>query len=178
MTLHDSLHSIGINLPPDSLDQIVRDGVRDALAHPDILARIASAELDRRRSRSFKKRLGKSHLGHAALIADFDLNHPTRLDRALLDEAFSLRFIADGGAVLLVGAPGLGKTHIAKALVHAAIAAGHRALFVDSMRALDDLVTARQSGRLRTRLRHYLRPHLLCLDAVAYQRIDIELVNS
>jgi DNA replication protein DnaC len=45
------------------------------------------------------------------------------------------------------------------------------------MAALDDLVSARAAGRLRARLRSYLQPHLLCLDGVAYQRIDIERLD-
>ena len=45
------------------------------------------------------------------------------------------------------------------------------------MTALDDLADARATGRLRARLRHYLRPHLLCLDGLAYQRIDIERLD-
>jgi DNA replication protein DnaC len=177
MTLEQTLESIGIRLPPDSVDAIIRDGVRDALAHQDILARIAQAEMDRRRVRSFTRRLSRSHLGHASALADFDFQHPTRIDRALVEQAFTLRFLHEGGAVLLVAPTGLGKTHLARALVQTALAAGHRALIVDAMDALDDLVAARAAGRLRGRLRHYVRPPLLCLDGLAYQRIDIERID-
>lgn len=177
MTLEQTLESLGIGLPPDSIDAIIRQGVKDALAHKDILAHIAQAEVDRRRVRSFRRRLAQSHLGHAPALADFDFQHPTRIDRALVEQAFTLRFLDEGGAVLLVAPTGLGKTHLARALVQTALAAGHHALLVDAMDALDDLVAARAAGRLRTRLRHYLRPPLLCLDGLAYQRIDIERID-
>jgi DNA replication protein DnaC len=177
MTLEQTLESIGIRLPPESIDAIIRDGVQAALAHHDILAQIAQAEIDRRRVRSFNRRLSRSHLGHTAALADFDFQHPTRIDRGLVEQAFTLRFIAEGGAVLLVAPAGLGKTHLARALVQTALAAGHHALIVDAMDALDDLVAARAAGRLRARLRHYLRPPLLCLDGLAYQRIDIERID-
>ena len=177
MTLQHTLSSIGIGLPAESIDEIIRVGVKDAIAHDAVLARIAQAEIDRRRQHSFRRRHQRSHLGHAAALADFDFQHPSRIDRALVDQVFSLGFIREGGAALFVGNTGLGKTHLARALVESALAAGHRALFVDAVAALDDLVAARAHGRLRQRLRHYLQPHLLCLDGVAYQRIDIDRLD-
>lgn len=177
MTLALSLSSLGIGLPTQSIDEIIRTGIREALDHEALLERIAQAEIERRRARSFRRRHQGSHLGHAAALTDFDFQHPTRIDRVLVDQVFSLGFIAEGGAVLFFGPSGLGKTHLAKALVECALAAGHRALFVDAMAALDDLAAARVAGRLRPRLRHYLRPHLLCLDGLAYQRIDIERLD-
>ena len=177
MTLAQNLSSLGIRLPAESIAQIIRDAVHSALAHEALLDRIAQAEIERRRAHSFRRRHQQSHLGHTAALTDFDFQHPTRIDRALVDQVFSLGFIQEGGAVLLFAPSGLGKTHLAKALVEAALAAGHRALFVDSVTALDDLAEARATGRLRARLRHYLRPHLLCLDGLAYQRIDIERLD-
>jgi DNA replication protein DnaC len=177
MTLQDTLQSIGIRLPTESIEAMIREAVRDALGPHDLLGRVAQAEIDRRRVGSFRRRLQRSHLGHAAAVADFDFQHPSRIDRALVEQAFSLRFLDEGGVVLFVGSVGLGKTHLARALVHASLAAGRRALFVDAQTALDDLVAARAAGRLRARLRHYLHPHLLCLDGVAYQRIDIERLD-
>ena len=177
MTLAQSLSSLGIRLPAESIDEIIRQGVQSAIAHEALLERIAQAEIERRRARSFRRRHQRSHLGHTATLTDFDFQHPTRIDRVLVDQVFSLGFIQEGGAVLLIAPSGLGKTHLAKALVEAALAAGHHALFVDAMTALDDLAAARAAGRLRTRLRHYLRPHLLCLDGLAYQRIDIERLD-
>jgi DNA replication protein DnaC len=177
MSLEHSLHSIGIRLPAESVQEIIHQGVREALAHQDILARIAQAEIDRRGARSFTRRLQRSHVGPSTAVADFDFSHPSRIDRALVEQAFTLRFIADGGAVLFVAPPGLGKTHLAKALVQSALAAGHRALFVDTHTALDALVAARVAGRLQTQMRNLLRPALLCLDHVAYQRIDIDRLD-
>lgn len=177
MTLAQSLSSLGIRLPAESIDEIIRQGVQEALAHEPLLDRIAQAEIQRRCAHSFRRRHQRSHIGHVAALTDFDFQHPTRIDRALVDQAFSLGFIEDGGTVLFIAPSGLGKTHLAKALVEASLAAGHRALFVDAMTALDDLAAARAAGRLRARLRHYLRPTLLCLDGVAYQRIDIDRLD-
>lgn len=173
MTLQSSLHAIGLRHAAVSIEAIIAEGVREALSHHDLLAIVAKTEADQRAARSYTRRLGKSHLGRAAPVADFDFAHPTRIDRAQIDQAFTLHFIAEGGSVLFIAPSGLGKTHLAKALIHAALAAGHRALFIDAIDALDDLATAKDQGRLKSRLRYYLRPHLLCLDAIAYQQIDI-----
>lgn len=177
MSLPESLTALGVGLPHESIEQIIRDAVARALGPVETLSLVADAELERRRVRSFHRRLQRSHLGPAAPLADFDFQHPSRIDRLLVDQAFSLRFLDDGASVLFIGPVGLGKTHLARALVHAAIAAGHRALFVDAISALDDLRAAKASGRFGARLRHYLRPRLLCLDAIAYQHIDLEQLD-
>jgi DNA replication protein DnaC len=177
MSLEHSLTAVGIRLPRESIDGIIREGVRATLAHEEVLSRIVDAERERRRLRSFQRRLSRSRLGTAAALADFDFAHPSRIDRGLVDQAFSLRFVDEGGAVLLVAPTGLGKTHIARALVQGALVDGRRALFVDAMDALDQLVAARAAGRLATALRPLLRTQLLCLDGIAYQRMDIERLD-
>jgi DNA replication protein DnaC len=177
MSLEHSLSSVGFGLPRESIDDIIHEGVRTALAHEEILARIVEAERERRRLRSFQRRLSRSRLGTATPLADFDFQHPSRIDRGLIEQAFSLRFVNEGGAVLLVAPTGLGKTHIARALVQAALVGGRRALFVDAMDALDQLVAARAAGRLASALRPLLRTELLCLDGIAYQRTDLERLD-
>lgn len=177
MSLQQRLSAVGIHLPRESIDDIIREGVRATLAHEDVLARIVDAERERRRVRSFQRRLSRSRLGATAALADFDFEHPSRIDRELIEQAFSLRFVEEGGAVLLVAPTGLGKTHIARALVQQALVDGRRALFVDVMDALDQLVAARAAGRLGAALRPLLRTELLCLDGIAYQRMDIERLD-
>jgi DNA replication protein DnaC len=177
MSLEDDFRSLGLHGASQGLDEVIASAVREALSPREVLARLAGRERDHRRTRSFGRRLRRSHLGRFAPVADFDWAHPRRIDRAVVEEAFTLRFVEQGGAVILLGPSGTGKTHLAKALVHHAIADGASARFVHARTLCDDLANQETSATLERRLRYYCRPALLCLDEVAYQHIDIRRLD-
>jgi len=177
MTLEQDYRDLGFH----GLSAIIRDFVaaatREGLTPQQILERVAFTERDHRRTRSFAKRLRRSRLGAFAELADFDWDHPTRIDRGLVEQAFGLRFVDEGGAVLFVGDPGLGKTHLAKALVHRALADGRNARFVLARVLCDDLAAQETTAALERRLHHYAHPHLHCIDELACPHIDIRRLD-
>ena len=177
MSLPDTLQSLGWNKTAQGLDEFIAQAVRDALTPRAVVEHVATLELDDRRTRSFDYRLRKSRLGRIAAIADFDWKHPRSIDRARIDEAFTLRFIHEGGAVIFLGNTGTGKTHLAKALVERAVTQGHNALFADAHALCLDLARAESTSALQSRLRYYTRPSLLCIDEIARQQIDIRRLD-
>ena len=177
MSLEDDFRTLGLHGASQSLEEVIAIAVREALSPRQILEHVAKREGDHRRTRSFGRRLRRSHLGRFAPVADFDWAHPRRIDRALVEEAFNLRFVDEGGAVLFFGGAGTGKTHLAKALVHHAVAAGKSARFVHTRALCDELANQDTTSSLERRLRYYARPALLCIDEVAYQHIDIRRLD-
>ncbi len=105
-------------------------------------------------------------------MADFEWSWPKDIDRALVERLLRLDFLADAENLVLVGAQGLGKTMIAKNLVHQAILQGHSALFTTAADLLLDLNGQETARGLDRRLRHYTRPHLLCIDEIGYLAYD------
>jgi DNA replication protein DnaC len=85
------------------------------------LTRVIEIEEAERGHRSLKRRLGNARLGAFKPLADFDWAWPTKCDRSLVEELYSLAFLQDATNVFLIGPNGLGKTMLMKNLVHRAI---------------------------------------------------------
>ena len=94
------------------------------------------------------------------------------LDRPALERVLALDFLDRAENVLLVGAQGLGKTMLAKNIVHQVVLAGHSARFITASDLLLDLNGQETARALERRLRHYARPALLAIDEIGYLAYD------
>ena len=147
--------------------QLRRLGFYGLLAHAETLAQRAVARPDHRHRRaerahrSLKRRLDNSRLGAFKPIADFDWAWPTKCDRSLIEELFSLAFIEEAANVVFIGPNGLGKTMLLKNLAHQALLHGHTARFTLASDMLHDLAAQDSTIALARRLRRYTRPTLL-----------------
>jgi len=136
------------------------------------LARVLEIEDSERQHRSLKRRLDNARLGAFKALADFDYTWPTQLDRTLLDELFSFAFLEQAANIVIIGPNGLGKTMLAKNLVHQAVLRGHTARFTLASDMLHELAAQDSSTQLTRRLRRYTRPDILCIDEVGYLSYD------
>lgn len=136
------------------------------------LPRVLEIEESERQARSLKRRLDNARLGAFKPIADFDWAWPTHCDRRLVEELAGLSFLEEAANVVLIGPNGLGKTMLAKNLVHLAILKGHTARFTLASDMLHDLAAQEGSPALARRLRRYTTPALLAIDEVGYLSYD------
>ena len=144
----------------------------EELLHEPWLARLLEIEESERLRRSLKRRLDGARLGAFKPMADFDYQWPKQLDRALLDELFTLEFLQAAANIIVVGPNGLGKSMIAKNLLHQALLRGHTARFTAASDMLHDLAAQDSSTQLARRLRRYTTPAVLCCGEVGYLAYD------
>jgi DNA replication protein DnaC len=143
-----------------------------SILHEPWLVQLLDIEESERQARSLKRRMDDTRLGEFKPLADFDWDWPQQCDRALVEELSSLQFLTEAANVVMLGPNGVGKTMIAKNIVHQAVLAGHSARFTLASDMLHDLAAQDSSSALARRLRRYTGPALLAIDEIGYLSYD------
>jgi DNA replication protein DnaC len=143
-------------------------GEQSKLGYREFLDLVLEAEVGVLEGRRYASRLKLSGLPHHKTLDEFDASFQPELDPKRLAELRSLRFIERHVFALILGPPGVGKTHIAVGLAIDALRAGYLVRYTTLDDLVRDLRQADRIGNLRQKLSHLLRPHLLICDEVGY----------
>jgi DNA replication protein DnaC len=156
----------------DTADELVDRAEAGKLGYREFLDLVLESEVGVLEGRRYASRLKLSGLPHHKTLDEFDASFQPELDPKRLAELRSLRFVQNKVSSLILGPPGVGKTHLAVGLAMEALRAGYLVRYM----TLDDIVRelrqADQLGTLRNKLAHYQRPHVLIVDEVGYLRLE------
>jgi len=134
------------------------------------LDELLSSEKMERRRKSGEMRLKLSKLPHRKTLEDFDFSFQPSIDKRQVDELATLDFAKRAENVILLGPPGVGKTHLAVGLALKAVDAGMVTYYTTLSNLIEDLTKAQVQGRLERRWRVYLRPAVLIIDEIGYSQ--------
>lgn len=118
------------------------------------------------RNRRQAARLRYARFPYHRRLDDFDFEFQPSIDRKLIDDLATLRFITENRPILFLGQPGCGKTHLAVALAIHAVEAGYRGYFSTADALTKTLIRAQHDGTYPTRLKTYTAPTVLIIDDV------------
>jgi DNA replication protein DnaC len=164
-----ALEQLGLLHVAESLPQMLNEAVKDNLAAHRFLDKLLAAEMSRREERRIKTSLKLSGLPPGQTLGNFDFGFQPGVERSKIETLATCAWIREHATLLVVGPPGVGKTHLAVALGVKAVENSFSVAFY----RLEDLLHAmKQDAEVpprRLRGKKYLKVSLLVIDEVGFQ---------
>lgn len=148
----------------DSLDARNRQAIDAKLSYTDFLALLIEDEVARREQKKFASRMRRAAFRTSKTLEQFEFERLPKLNRALIHDLATGRYLGESAPVLIVGPCGTGKSHLAQALGHCAVRQGCDVLFSTCAQLTASLDAARATGTYERRLAALTRIGLLIID--------------
>lgn len=156
----------------ESLDELNERALEEEPSYLDFVAYVVGQEVASRNETQRLKRMQAARFPFARTLDDFDFAFQTSVSRRTLLDLAQLQFVERCENLILLGPPGVGKTHLSVALGTAAVNAGYRVIFTTVHDLVDLLYKALADDTVTQTMNRILRHDLIVLDEVGYLALD------
>ncbi|MGH8910597.1 MAG: IS21-like element helper ATPase IstB [Egibacteraceae bacterium] len=170
--LHEHLQRLRLFKSRERLEALAQDATTREASYLDFLDTLLGEEVASKTAKHVTMRTHLARFPFVKSLESFDFSYQPSLDKKQLLTLASCHFIEHGENLVLLGAPGVGKSHLAIGLGLKAIEHGYRVLFTTAADMITALTRAASQGRLEDRLKIYTVPRLLLIDEIGYLPID------
>lgn len=177
MSMNEIEHALRILRLPgirSTLEARAMQATQGELSFLDAFAFLLQDELDRRRSKLMERRLQLSGLKERKTLAEFDWSFNPRVPKSQCLELLNLNFIRDHQDALLIGAPGTGKSHVAKSVALAAIVSEMKVVYREAHLLFEDILQATNLGTRKKFMKTLTDADLLVIDDLGLTSIAPE----
>jgi DNA replication protein DnaC len=170
--LGEHLRKLRLLKSGERLEALLQLAAAQELPYADFLEQVLGEEVAAKTSKNIAMRTAMARFPFVKPLETFDFTYQPSIDRKQFQTLASCHFIEHGDNVIVLGPPGVGKTHLGVALGLKAIEAGYRVLFSTAAQLIAQLTKAHAEGRLDEKLKLYTTPRLLIIDEIGYLPID------
>ena len=168
MVLNSQLQLLRLQAFLDEYEALAQDAAKAHWSHEKYLATLTNQEVERRTRNRRQRRIKEARFPLLKELADFDFTAIPKLNQQLVLELARGQYLHEASSLILVGSPGLGKTHLAISLGLAACRNGHRVRFYTVTALVNELQQAQNEQRLTKFIDQALRHKLIILDELGY----------
>jgi len=170
--LDHALRKLRLSGMADTLDTRLIQARAESLAAIDLVSRLVTDEIVRRQDRLIERRIKHARFRDRDKTLDsFDFDFNRKIDRKLVCELATGRFVAQREDCLLLGPPGTGKSHLCQAVGHAVILQGYRVAYRETHVLLEEIADATLEDRRRDYLRELAGVDLLIVDDLGMRKL-------
>ncbi len=158
---------------------IIQKANKSNLGFTAFLQQIIQNETNHKIERSIQYRIKQSKLPQPyKLLSDFDFTFQPSLKKTLIMDLATLDFVHQNESILLIGPPGTGKSHLARSLGLLACQHRYKVFYTTCSDMLNDLNQGVYEKTLLKRLQKYVSPHLLIIDEMGHDRLELEVTKE
>ncbi|HNG17474.1 IS21-like element helper ATPase IstB, partial [Accumulibacter sp.] len=170
--LGEHLHKLRLQKSAERLEAMLQHAAAEDLPYADFLEQVLGEEVAAKTAKNVSMRTAMARFPFVKPLETFDFAYQPSIDKRQVQTLASCHYIEHGDNVIVLGPPGVGKTHLAVSLGIKAIEAGYRVLFTSAAQLIATLTKALAEGRLDEKLKLYTTPRLLIIDEIGYLPID------
>jgi DNA replication protein DnaC len=161
----------------ERLEALLQEAAAEEMSYVDFLDRVLGEEVASKAAKNITMRTNLARFPFVKTLDAFDFGYQPSIDRKQIQTLASCHFIEHGENIVVLGPPGVGKSHLAVGLGLKAIEAGYRVLFCTAAGLIANLTKALTEGRLEEKLKLYSVPRLLIIDEIGYLPIERQGAN-
>ena len=173
--VHEYLNALSLETIAKTIDNYL-DNARDK-GVMEILDHLLSEEVKSKRSRRYETKLKYAGFPFKKTMDEFDFSFQQSIDRSVIDDLMTLRFIHNRENVVFLGPPGVGKTHLSVAMGMHALQSDISVYYVSAVKLVQALRKEFIRDRLNILLRNYARYPLMIIDEIGYLPLNREESN-
>ena len=169
--LQYQMRSLRLSGMASVLPMRIQEAKANELPYEEFIAFLLQDELDLRKERLLNRRIKIARFPQMKTLDNFDFDFNTTVKKRQILDLTTSRFVLKSEGILLLGPPGVGKSHLAIAIGMSAIHNGYSVRYISAFDLAEDLAESALLGNRKETVNRYLKPNILILDEFGMKRL-------